>query len=136
MIARMAPDDAADLIVEIDQDRRARVLALLPAGQRRQIEALLGYNPATAGGLMSPDFVALAPADPVEQALRAVRGSDLGAGHAHDRLPARRRRPAVRTRCSWSRSCAPNRRHRSQDIAEHEPVSVPPMPTCPRWRAR
>ena len=38
VIARMAADDAADLIVEIDQERRARILALLPLAQRRQIE--------------------------------------------------------------------------------------------------
>ena len=30
LISRMATDDAADLIVELDQDRRGRVLALLP----------------------------------------------------------------------------------------------------------
>ncbi len=124
VIARMAPDDAADLIVEIDQDRRARVLALLPAGQRRQIEALLGYNPATAGGLMSPDFVALAPADPVEQALRAVRGSDLGAGtlttvfllDADGRLCG----SVFVVTLLRSEPQTP-----LQDIAEHEPVSVP-----------
>ncbi len=80
VVARMAPDDAADLIDEIDQDRRARILALLPASQRRQIEALLGYNPSTAGGLMSPDFISLAPTDAVEDALAKVRDSKLAAG--------------------------------------------------------
>jgi CBS domain-containing protein len=80
VVARMAPDDAADLIDEIDQERRARILALLPASQRRQIEALLGYNPSTAGGLMSPDFISLAPTDTVQDALAKVRDSKLAAG--------------------------------------------------------
>jgi CBS domain-containing protein len=80
VVARMATDDAADLIVEIDQERRGRVLALLPAAQRKQIEALLDYNPSTAGGLMSPDFIGLAPADTVARAIEKVRASDLGAG--------------------------------------------------------
>ncbi|HYM46643.1 MAG TPA: CBS domain-containing protein [Solirubrobacteraceae bacterium] len=80
VIARMAADDAADLIVEIDQERRARVLALLPAAQRRQIEALLGYNPSTAGGLMSPDFILLQETDTVARAIERVRASDLAAG--------------------------------------------------------
>jgi CBS domain-containing protein len=80
VIARMAPDDAADLIVEIDQDRRGRVLALLPPAKRRRIEALLGYNPSTAGGLMSPDFISLAPEDRVERAIEKVRSSDLAPG--------------------------------------------------------
>ncbi|HEV3071089.1 MAG TPA: CBS domain-containing protein [Solirubrobacteraceae bacterium] len=78
VIARMAADDAADLIEEIDQERRARLLALLPFAQRRQIESLLGYNPSTAGGLMSPDFIALGEDDSVEHALERVRRSDIG----------------------------------------------------------
>jgi CBS domain-containing protein len=123
VIARMAPDDAADLIVEIDQDRRARVLALLPAGQRRQIEALLGYNPATAGGLMSPDFVARAPSEQVAQALAAVRDSDLGAGTL----------TTVYLLDTEGRLCGSvfvvtllrsDPQTPLQDIAEHEPVSV------------
>jgi len=80
VVARMAADDAADLVEEIDQDRRARILALLPATQRLQIEALLGYNRSTAGGLMSPDFVGASPTDSVESAIGRVRASDLPAG--------------------------------------------------------
>jgi CBS domain-containing protein len=80
VVSRMATDDAADLIVEIDQERRGRILALLPPTQRQQIEALLDYNPSTAGGLMSPDFIALAPDDTVAGAIEKVRSSDLGAG--------------------------------------------------------
>ncbi len=80
VVARMAADDAADLIAEIDQERRGRILALLPATQRHRIEALLGYNPSTAGGLMSPEFVGVAPSDTVAAALGKVSGSQLGAG--------------------------------------------------------
>jgi CBS domain-containing protein len=80
VIARMATDDAADLVVEIDQDRRARILALLPGAQRRQIEALLGYNPSTAGGLMSPEFIGLGPGEQVSAAVEKVSASDLAPG--------------------------------------------------------
>ena len=57
MLARMASDDAADLLLEIEQDRRLPVLDLLPAAKQRKIKRLLGHNPSTAGGLMNPDFV-------------------------------------------------------------------------------
>lgn len=77
VIARMATDDAADLVVEIDQERRAHILALLPSAQRRQIEALLGYNPSTAGGLMSPEFIGVPPDAPVESAIAKLRSSDI-----------------------------------------------------------
>ena len=80
VVARMAADDAADLIVEIDQERRGRILALLPPTKRRQIEVLLGYNPSTAGGLMSPEFIGLGKDDTVAQAIEKVRSSDLAPG--------------------------------------------------------
>jgi CBS domain-containing protein len=77
VVARMAPDDAADLIGEIDQDRRARILALLPAAGRRRIETLMGYNPETAGGMMSPEFLALPEQATAADALAAVRASTI-----------------------------------------------------------
>jgi CBS domain-containing protein len=80
VVVRMAPDDAADLIGEIDQERRGRILALLPAAGRMRIETLMGYNPATAGGLMSPEFIALAPHATVADALEEVRGSRIAPG--------------------------------------------------------
>jgi CBS domain-containing protein len=80
VIGRMASDDAADLIVEIDQERRGRILALLSPTHRRQIEGLLGYNPSTAGGLMSPEFISLRKEDSVARAIERVRESDLPPG--------------------------------------------------------
>jgi Mg/Co/Ni transporter MgtE len=71
----MASDDAADLIMELDQERRLPVLDLLPAPQQRKVRSLLSYNPETAGGLMSPDFLALPEETPVAEALSAIRRS-------------------------------------------------------------
>jgi hypothetical protein len=62
LLANMAPDDAADLITEVDQERRLPILELLPEPQQRKVRSLLLYNPETAGGLMSPDFLSV-PAD-------------------------------------------------------------------------
>ncbi|MDA8313402.1 MAG: CBS domain-containing protein [Actinomycetota bacterium] len=75
LLASMAPDAAADLIMEADQDRRLRLLEALPQPQRRKVRLLLNYNPETAGGLMSPDFVSLPETATVEDALSAVRHS-------------------------------------------------------------
>ncbi len=82
VIARMASDDAADLIVEIEQERRGRILARLPAAQRRRIEALLGYNPSTAGGLMSPEFISLREGDSAGAAIEKVRSSSVAPSSA------------------------------------------------------
>jgi CBS domain-containing protein/sporulation protein YlmC with PRC-barrel domain len=78
VLARMASDDAADLLLEIDQPRRLPVLNLLPAAKQLKIRGLLGHNPSTAGGLMNPDFVTVPSGVTVQEALAAVRASDLG----------------------------------------------------------
>ena len=59
LLARMEADDAADLLSRFDDRRRSRLLELLPQVQRRRLRTLLGYDPSTAGGLMSPDYVAV-----------------------------------------------------------------------------
>ena len=59
LLSSMAPDDAADLITEVDQERRLPILNLLPEPQQTKVRSLLRYNPETAGGLMSPDFLCL-----------------------------------------------------------------------------
>ncbi len=75
LLESMAPDDAADLITEIDQDRRLPILNLMPQPQQSRLHTLLSYNPETAGGLMSPDFLSLGETTPVAEALDAIRRS-------------------------------------------------------------
>jgi CBS domain-containing protein len=75
VLAGMGADDAADLITELDQERRAPILALLPPAKQAKVRALLSYSPESAGGLMSPDFVAVAEAATVTEALAAVRAA-------------------------------------------------------------
>ena len=75
LLEKMAPDDAADLITEISQERRGSVLSLLVEPQRAKVFQLLSYNPETAGGIMSPDFVAVRATSTVGQALAAVAES-------------------------------------------------------------
>ena len=82
VLARMNSDDAADLLLELDQERRLPILNLLPAARQRKIRSLLGHNPATAGGLMNPDFISVAADATVAQALEQVRSSELGAQQA------------------------------------------------------
>jgi Mg/Co/Ni transporter MgtE len=75
----MDSDDAADLILEIPQDRRIPILNLVPAGKQLKIKRLLGYNPSTAGGLMNPDFATLKADATVAEGLEMVRRSELPA---------------------------------------------------------
>lgn len=76
ILAEVEPDDAADIIAELDQERRRPVLQLLPAEQHAKVMRLLAYNPETAGGMMSPDFVTAPAGASVAQALDAVRAAE------------------------------------------------------------
>jgi MgtE-like protein/CBS domain protein len=79
LLTRMESDDAADLVAGLPEERQDAVLHLLPMVQRRRVRALLGHDPATAGGLMSPDFVCVYSQATQEEVLARVRSSRLSA---------------------------------------------------------
>jgi CBS domain-containing protein len=79
VLARMESDDAADLVRELPDERRDEVVRLLPIVQRRRVRALLGYDPATAGGLMSPEFVCVFSQATPEEAINRVRTTQASA---------------------------------------------------------
>jgi len=80
VLARMESDDAADLLMELDQERRLPVLEQMPPAKRVKLTTLLGHNPNTAGGMMNPDFVSVPHNATVEQAIELVRRSELPPG--------------------------------------------------------
>ncbi len=77
ILGRMAADDAADLLGELDQQRRLRVLNLMPPSEQHKVRALLQYNASTAGGMMSPDYIAVPRGTTQAQALERVRVDDV-----------------------------------------------------------
>ena len=79
VLSRMETDDAADLLLELDQERRLPVLNLLATDKQSKIRALLGFNPSTAGGIMNPDFISAAVTATVAEGLERVRASELSA---------------------------------------------------------
>ena len=72
VLARMRADDAADAVAGLPRRRRQPVLDLMPAGQRVKVMTLMGFNPASAGGLMDVDYLSLAARTPAGEALAAV----------------------------------------------------------------
>lgn len=76
ILERMAPDDAADLLSELDQERRKPVFDMMSANQQHKLRKLLQYHPSTAGGMMSPDYVWIVRGSTVDMALEAVRIDD------------------------------------------------------------
>ena len=72
-------EDAADLAASLPEERRELVIERLPPVQRRRVRTLLGYDPATAGGLMSPEFVCVYSQATRADILERVAGSHYSA---------------------------------------------------------
>jgi len=69
----LAPDDAADLIQEVEADRRESLISLLDPQTRREVSALLAYAEDKAGGLMNSRFIRLRPTMNVDEAISYIR---------------------------------------------------------------
>ena len=73
LVTEMTPDDRADVLEELEEDVADDILDAMPVDERKETEQLAAYDPSTAGGLMTTEFVS-APEDlGVEAALRGVR---------------------------------------------------------------
>ena len=68
-----APDDAADLLDSLDDDRRQRIFGLLGATQGAKLESLLEGEEETAGSLMTTQYLALDEDLTVGEAIEAIR---------------------------------------------------------------
>jgi magnesium transporter len=68
-----APDDAADLLDTLPDDRRERVLHLLGTTQGAKLASLLEGEEETAGALMNTEFLALDEELTVAQSIDAIR---------------------------------------------------------------
>ncbi len=72
-IRLLAPDDAADLIQEVDAEAKEDYLSLLDPQTKREVSALLAYAEDKAGGLMSSRFIRLRPQMNVDEAISYIR---------------------------------------------------------------
>lgn len=73
LVTEMTPDDRADALDDLEEQSAEEILSEIPAAERAETEKLLAYEPDTAGGLMTTEFVSVSQETPVEEALAAVR---------------------------------------------------------------
>lgn len=73
LLERLAPDDAADILAEMAPHEAEHLLNLMPAEESRPIRDLLRYDAETAGGIMTPEYLALSETSTVEDALTYLR---------------------------------------------------------------
>jgi magnesium transporter len=73
LVTEMTPDDRADTLERLEEETTEGILSEIPAAERAETEKLLAYEPDTAGGLMTTEFVSVSEDTPVDEALAAVR---------------------------------------------------------------
>tara|TARA_Y100001970_G_scaffold294301_1_gene450107 strand:+ start:10761 stop:12170 length:1410 start_codon:yes stop_codon:yes gene_type:complete len=73
LVEKMSPDERVRLFDELPAKVVRRFLSALSPGERKVTAELLGYEPETAGRLMTTEFIDLKELQTVEQALSLVR---------------------------------------------------------------
>ena len=69
----LAPDDAADVLQEVEPPLRDELMVLLDDQSRREVTALLAYAEDDAGGLMSPRFARVRPDMSIDESILYLR---------------------------------------------------------------
>ena len=77
VLEEMDPDDAADLIGELAPEVAERLLNRMEPEEAKDVRRLLIYEEYTAGGMMTPEPVTMAPDSTVAEALAKVRDAEL-----------------------------------------------------------
>ena len=77
ILDEMDADDAADLLGEFSALRRDELLHAMDPDEAEPVRRLLTYRPDTAGGIMTPEPVILAPETTVAEALAHIRAPDV-----------------------------------------------------------
>ena len=73
LVTEMNPDERADVLEELDEERAEEIVEEMPAAARKETEELRRFDPDSAGGLMTTEFVSVEATTSVEEALRRVR---------------------------------------------------------------
>lgn len=73
ILEEMPPDEAADVVGELGQTDREELLREMEREEAQDIRELLEYPPETAGGRMTPEFVALREGMTADEAIQYLR---------------------------------------------------------------
>ncbi len=73
VLEELDPDDATDIFSELEPRHSDVILVQMEPAEAQELRSLLAYPPKSAGGLMTPAFVSIAPTLRADQAIAALR---------------------------------------------------------------
>ncbi len=73
ILEEMSPDDATDVVEELAPEVAESLLREMPPTEAEEVRELMVYPPDTAGGRMTPHFVALRPEMTADEAIQLLR---------------------------------------------------------------
>src|SRR3979490_177904 len=77
ILEEMAPDAAADRLADVSKETSEELLLEMPGQEADEVRELLEFDPATAGGIMNPDFAYVGETSTREEVLVWMRGQEL-----------------------------------------------------------
>jgi Mg/Co/Ni transporter MgtE len=79
----MGPDDAADLLADLSEERKTELLGLMEPEEASDVRELLTYGEETAGGLMTTDFITISPDETAQRVIDRLRKLQPDANHVY-----------------------------------------------------
>lgn len=76
ILEEMAPDAAADLLADLSRETSEELLDEMPGQEANEVRGLLEFDPATAGGMMNPEFVFVGENSTREEVVEWLRRQD------------------------------------------------------------
>src|SRR5262249_22484716 len=77
ILEEMAPDAAADVLGDLPKETSEELLEEMPGQEAEEVRELLEFDPATAGGMMNPDFVFVGDKSTRDEVLEWMKDQDL-----------------------------------------------------------
>jgi Mg/Co/Ni transporter MgtE len=75
----MEPDEAADLLAELPEERSRELLSIMEKEEAAEVRKLLSYPEDTAGGIMTTEYARVPPDVTAEGAIKLLRETESDA---------------------------------------------------------
>ncbi|MCC6792623.1 MAG: magnesium transporter, partial [Thermomicrobiales bacterium] len=73
VLEEIDPDDASDIMSEVEPEYSDSIFVAMEPDEAAELRELMAYPPESAGGIMTPAFVAISPTMRADQAVVALR---------------------------------------------------------------